>query len=248
MKRATISQIKQESKKFLKLVKKRTFLLGFVPLVIGLILTVAEFLLRDLCNIPNIVNGKLNLSVYSLVISVVFLVCRWLLISPLTLGWLRAVTLEYDKNKISDVLLYYYTNISGLVRCLFFNVKINFFVISLAVAVFFPSAMMFRINDGNSIWMNVLIIGLFVLGALAFTFMSAVDIWYMWEFLKGSKNPVKATKKALKGKLSKLFMLNLSFIPMKLLWWLVLPRVYILPRILTCVKAIDQDNNHPQPL
>ena len=240
MKGLEISKIRRESMNTLKSIKKSYFLLGFIPTMLRIVLAVVEFLIRDLCNVPNFVNGKINLSAYSLVISLLFMFCRWLLVSPVATAWLRTMSVGDGKGKISDILFYYYSSFSTLFGCLFFNLKFVFLIISFLSVCVVPSLTLFFFNV-NSVT-NLIGIILGVLGIILFILLSSVDLWYLWEFLKGNKRPFKATKKAVKGNLSRLFLLNLTFLPFGFLWLLIIPRMYILPRILTCFKAVDKDN------
>ncbi len=242
MKRLEISKIRKESMNTLKGIKKGYFLLGFIPTMLRVVLSVVEFLIRDVCNVPYLVNGKINLSRYSLIISLLFMVCRWLLVSPVATAWLRTMSIGDGKGKISDILFFYYSSFSTLFSCLFFNLKFVFLIISFLSVCVVPSLTLFFLNTNDSSVMDLVGIVLGVLGIVLFILLSCIDLWYLWEFLKGSKKPFKATKKAVKGNLSRLFFLNLTFLPFGFLWFLVVPRMYILPRILTCFKAVDKDN------
>ena len=242
MKRIEIANIRKESMSTLKGIEKRYFLLGFIPIMLRIILAVVEFLIRDVCGMPNLMNGKINLSTYSLVISLLFMICRWLLISPVATAWLRTMSVGDGKGKISDVLFYYYSSFAALFGCLFFNIKFAFLIMTFISVSVVPSITVFFFNESNSAIMNIVGIVLGIVGIFIFILLSTVDLWYLWEFLKGGKKPFKATKKAVKGKLSRLFLLNLTFLPFGFLWFLVLPRIYILPRILTCFRAVDKDN------
>jgi len=227
----------------LKSIKSRYYFLGFIPIMLRVVLAVVEFLIRDLCDVPNLVNGKINLSSYSLIISLLFMICRWLLVSPVATAWLRTMSVGDGKGKISDILFYYYSSFATLFGCLFFNLKFVFLIISFLSVSVVPSVALFFLNENDSPLMKVLGIVLGVIGVVLFILLSVVDLWYLWEFLKGNKQPFKATKKAVKGNLSRLFFLNLTFLPFGFLWLLVVPRMYILPRILTCFKVVDKDNN-----
>ncbi len=240
MKRLEISKIRRESMNTLKGIKKGYYLLGFIPIMLRIVLAVVEFLIRDLCGIPNFIKGKINLSTYSLVISLLFMICRWLLISPVATAWLRTMSVGDGKGKISDILFFYYSSFSTLFGCLFFNLKFVFLIISFLSICIVPSLTLFFFNVNSVTNLMGVILG--VLGIILFVLLSSVDLWFLWEFLKGSKKPFRTTKKAMKGNLSRLFLLNLTFLPFGFLWLLIIPRMYILPRILTCFKAVDKDN------
>ncbi len=242
MKRLEISKIRKDSMNTLKGIKKRYFLLGFIPVTLRIFLTVVEFLVRDVCGVPNLVNGKINLSTYSLIISLLFTICRWLLVSPVATAWLRTMSVGDGKGKISDILFYYYSSFATLFSCLFFNLKFVFLIMSFLSISVMPSITLFFLKGNNTTLMNTLSVLLGVAGIALFIILSSVDLWYLWEFLKGNKTPFKATKKAVKRNLPRLFLLNLTFLPFGFLWLLIFPRLYILPRILTCFKAVDKDN------
>lgn len=244
MKRLEISKIRTESMETLKNIKRGSFLLGFIPTVLRIIISCVEFLIRDLCRIPYLIDGKINLSGYSLVLSLLFMFCRWLLVSPVSTAWLRSMSVGDGKGRLSEILFYYYSSFSALFGCLFFNLKFVFLLISFVSVCVAPSLTMFVINSNSNPIINLIGIFLAFGGILLFILLSSVDLWYLWEFLKGNKKPFGRTKKAVKGKFSQLFLLNLTFLPFGFLWLLVIPRIYILPRLLTCFKAVDKGNNH----
>ncbi|MBR2151939.1 MAG: hypothetical protein IJ944_01465 [Clostridia bacterium] len=240
MMKIDISKIHKESRSTMKGIEKRYFLLGFIPIMFRIVLTVVEFLIRDLCDVPNLINGKINLSIYSLIISLLFMICRWLLISPVATAWIRTLSVGDGRGKISDILFYYYSSFATLFGCLFFNLKFAFLIIAFISVSIMPSIALLFLNV--NVVTNIFGVVLGIFGVVLFILLSSVDLWYLWEFLKGSKKPFKTTKKAVKGNLSRLFLLNLTFLPFGFLWFLVLPRVYILPRILTCFRVVDKDN------
>ena len=234
-----IREIKQDCSARCKKLKIRFYTFGMIPIIIRIVCTVFEYFIRDTFGIYNIINGTLNTSYKSLLISLCFLLCRTFLISPLTVGYSRSCLFLAYNQPPESVLLHYYTSAKHFFRCVWFVVTFNFYLYLSFTLSFLPFTLSMIFLRFSGTLYTLTRYTLLVLGVLAFLYFFGFALIYLIKFCEGQEKPLRIAKRALTGKRSRLFVLNLSGIYLFILWCMILPRFYVVPRIICRVKALD---------